>query len=192
MTSAIAFFERFDDGVNGADPMRSREQERREADYAEGFAAGEAAALSRAMEQNEQLRRAASALERKLEEFDNTAAGVLCDALASAAAKIFPALAEKGFAQEAAVSLNEIAASENTAELVIKTAPGKDEHARAAISGLEIAERSTVVEDEQLSGLAIGAEWRGGGVNFDTEKAISMFIASLEQVAGELKGQGKK
>lgn len=192
MTGAIAFLERFDDCVNGADPMRSREQERRAADYAEGYAAGEAAALSRAAEQNEQLRRAATALDQKLTEFDNNAAGLLCDALASAAVKIFPMLAEKGFAHEAAVSLNEIVTAEDKSELVIKTAPNKDENVRVAMTGLDIADRSTVVEDDALSGLTIGAEWNGGGVNFDTEKAISIFVASLEKVAGDLKGQGKK
>ena len=188
MTGAIAFLERFDDGVNGADPLRIREDERRAADYAEGYAAGEAAALARAAEQNEQLQRAASALEQKLTEFDDNAAGLLCDALASAAAKVFPALAEKGFAYEAAVSLNDIVAPEGKAKLVIKTAPGRDENVRAAVNGLDIGDRTTVAEDDELSNLAIRAEWNGGGVNFDTEKAISIFIASLEKVVGELKG----
>lgn len=192
MTGSIAFLERFDDCANGAGAAHSREQEMRAADYAEGFAAGEAAALSRAAEQNEQLQYAATLLEQKLAEFDDSAADLLGGALASAAARIFPALAAKGFAFEAAASLSEIFSTEDKAQLVIKTPPEKDENVRVAMNGLNIAERTTVVEDDNLSGLAVSAEWDGGGVNFDTEKAISIFLSSLEKVAGELEGQGKK
>ncbi len=191
MSENVMILEQFDDGAGGLDPASVRAQQERAADYAEGFAAGEAAALSRAMEQNKQLQIAADALEQKLAAFDDTAAAYLCEALAAAVAKIFPALTEKGFAQEAAAAMDDIVQKSDAARVVVKTAPDKLETVNAAISALPIASRATVVEDETLSGFEIRAEWSHGGIAVDTEKATALFIASLEQAMQELRDEGK-
>ncbi len=191
MSENVLIFEQFDDaGALGAVGVRA--QQERAADYAEGFAAGEAAALSRAMEQNTQLQAAADAIQRKLATFDDTAAAYLCEALAAAVAKVFPALSEKGFAAEAASVMNDIVRQNGKATLIVRTAPAKTETVSAALAALAIAERASVVEDDALNGFEISAEWDHGGISFDTEKATALFIASLEKAIEELRDEDKK
>ncbi len=192
MSGNVLILEQFDDAAGGLDSAGVRAQQKRAADYAEGFAAGEAAALSRAMEQNQQLQIAAEAIERKLAMFDDMAAGHLCEALVAAVEKIFPALAEKIFAHEAAAAMNDIIQKSDKATLAVRTAPERLETVRAAIAALSLAERSAVASDDTLSGFEVCAEWDHGGISVDTEKATALFIAALEQATQELRDENKK
>lgn len=188
MSENVLTFEQFDDAI-ASDPAAVRVQRERAATYAEGFAAGEAAALSRAMEQNIQLQRAADALNAKLSAFDRTAASCLCNALADAVAKIFPALTANGFTHEMNAALTEFANKNDTATLVVSTSPASLETVSAAISAMAIAERTQTVADEALTEFEVRAAWNHGGVTIDTEKATASFIASLEKAQQELKDE---
>lgn len=188
MSENVLIFEQFDDAA-GNDPASIRAQQERAADYAEGFAAGEAAALSRAMEQNGQLQRAADALNAKLAAFDDTAASFLCDALADTIAKVFPALTANGFTHEMVAALSEFAEKNDSASLVVRANPASMETINAAISTMSIAARTEIIADETLTDFEIRASWDHGGVTIDTEKATARFIASLEKATQELKDE---
>ncbi len=190
MSESAMIFEQFDDAIGG-NPSDIRAQQKRAADYAEGFAAGEAAALSRAMEQNVQLQRAADALKEKLISFDDLAASQLCEALSSAVKKIFPALTASGFTHEATAALSEFVQKNDKANLIIKTAQANFETVSAAIAALPIAARAKTLVDETLSEFEVCAEWDHGGISIDTEKATACFIASLEQAMHELRDEDK-
>ncbi len=188
MTANLLILERFDDGAGGVnDPDGVRAQQQQAAAYAEGYAAGEAAALSRATEQNGQLQEVASVLARKLEDFDREAAAALGEALASAAAAVLPSLAEKGFAHEAAPALAEMVAKKDNASLVLKTAEGKDAFVRKVLAEVGLEERITIEPDAALVGLQMAVEWQNGGLSFDTEQAVAHFLASLEKTISEMK-----
>jgi len=189
MSSNVLTFERFDDNaLNGSD---ARAQQERAAQYAEGFAAGEAAALARAMEQNQQLKAVADAVAKKLTSIDEFIAAQLCDALADAIKKVFPALGELAFADESATEIKKLAALRSETGLTIKTAPGKSEAVRKAIETLEICERTTVEEDPALAGLQVSAEWQHGGVTFDTEAAIARLTENLNTAAQQLNDESE-
>lgn len=188
MSENVLIFEQFDDAA-GNDPASVRAQQERAADYAEGFAAGEAAALSRAMEQNSQLQRAADALNAKLAVFDDTAASYLCEALAETITKIFPALTANGFTHEMVAALNDVANKNDSARLVVKANPASLETITAAISTMSIADRTETIADESLTDFEIRASWDHGGVTIDTEKATARFIASLEKAKQELRDE---
>ena len=188
MSENVLVFEQFDDAV-GNNPASVRAQQKRAAAYSEGYAAGEAAALSRAMEQNIQLQRAADALNAKLAAFDDTAAAYLCDALAETVTKVFPALTANGFTHEVTAALNEFATKNDSATLIVKASPASLETVSAAISATPIAERTETVADETLTEFEVRAAWDHGGVTIDTEKATACFIASLDKAKQELRDE---
>lgn len=189
MSNNVLNFERFDDGVmNGSD---ARAQQERAAQYAEGFAAGEAAALARAMEQNQQLKIVADAVAKKLATVDEAIAAQLCDALADAIRKIFPVLGERAFADEAAKEIRELAALRGRTGLTVKTAPGKSDMIRKAIDSLPINEWTKIEEDNTLSGMQVCAEWEHGGVTFDTEAAIARLTDNLDAASQQFSNESE-
>jgi flagellar biosynthesis/type III secretory pathway protein FliH len=187
MTGKCLVLERFDDGAGAlGHPDEVRAQQQRAAAYAEGFAAGEAAALTRAAEGNSELQHAAEMLTKHLDDFDREAAVCLCKALEAAAGKILPVLAEKGFAHDAAGTLVDAVQKNGDAALVLKTAPEKDEFLKKAMAEVGLQERINVEPDASLSGTQLAVTWECGGLAFDTDRAISLFLASLEKTIQDM------
>ena len=185
MRSNVLIFEQFDDAaMAGAGAQKARA-----AEYAEGFAAGEAAALARATEQNHQLQAVTEAINAKLTEFDSAAAAALSEALADAVKAVLPALSRKYSAKEAVATLTDIFSNNENATLPIRIAPAILDIVSAAISASPLATRATVKADDTLSEDEIRAQWEHGGVTIDTEKAIAGFVAMLEEATEQLKDE---
>ena len=187
MTNNVLVLEAFDDGAqSGAGGVQA--QKKRTADYAAGYAAGEAAALAQASEQNEALQSAAQAIEAKLAAFDHEASNYLCETLAAAAAKIFPAIARDYFSHESVALLVDALGRIDPASIDVRISMDHEKAFRAALSQAGVTERVTLTADETQSKDRIDAQWAFGGFEFDLEKAIAAFIHNLKATTQESKG----
>ncbi len=187
MRSNVLILEQFDDAAMAGVGA----QQARAAEYAEGFAAGEASALTRATEQNHQLQAVAEAVNEKLTGFDNSAAAFLCGALSDAVKTVFPALSKELFAKESVAALTDIFNKNDDTTLTVKTTPEKLDLISAAISASPLASRAIVEADDALSEYEVRAQWDHGGVTIDTEKAIAGFVAMLDEATEQLKDENE-
>ncbi len=192
MTALNVVLESFDGAENAFSKMSKggegvHAQQERAAAYAEGYAAGEAAALAKPDPQTELLKSVAGVLEKKAAEFQNNADANLCDGIAAIISKVFPALSEKGFAAEAVSVLAQTQISNTGLPIVVKTAPEHIELLRDAVTGFCESVQIEAEEDAGLSGAMVVAEWERGGMDFDTDKVIEQCLAALENAAQQLR-----
>jgi flagellar biosynthesis/type III secretory pathway protein FliH len=193
MTALNVVLERFDDaekalsGIPRGGDKDARVQQQHTAAYAEGYAAGEAAAQAEAQPQADFLKSVAEILENQVANFRSQADASLCDGLTAILSKAFPALSEKGFATEAASVLVQAQSESADFSITVKAAPDHIEMLRDAVAGLDERARFAVEEDAGLSGAMVLAEWKNGGMEFDTNKVIEQCLAALEKAAQQLR-----
>ena len=158
--------------------------------YAEGYAAGQAAAVSQANARSEALDNTALQLNAV---FANLSAEIrvqFCDALKAALEKVFPMLADKGFAENCAAAVADAAgrgdADDRRAHVTIKAAPARAELLEAAFARLELGENISIKTDAGLSDLEIKADWDNAGLELDFEAAISQSLAALDHTIAQI------
>ncbi len=193
MTALNVVLERFDDAEKALSEMPrgggndARAQQQHAAAYAEGYAAGEAAATAKSQPQVDFLKSVAEALENKVVNFQSQADASLCDGLAAILSKAFPVLSEKGFAVEAASVLAQTQIGSADFSITVKAAPDRIELLRDAVAGFGEDARIAAEEDAGLSGAKVVAEWENGGMEFDTNRVIEQCLAALEKAAQQLR-----
>ena len=158
--------------------------------YAEGYAAGQAAAASQASAQSEALDNTAMQLNAV---FANLSAEIrvqFCDALKAAIEKVFPMLADKGFAENCAAAVADAAglgdAEDRRAQVTIKAAPARAELLEAAFARLELGDHIRIKTDDGLSDLEIKAGWENAGLELDFDAAISQSLAALDHTIAQI------
>ncbi|MBB5517309.1 hypothetical protein [Amphiplicatus metriothermophilus] len=197
MTRPALIFERFDDapGPAASDGAATGEdvalQRARAEAFAEGYAAGQTASAARADAGEQMFRAAVNAMETELASLPARLATDAAAALRIFLERLFPALAAKGFAAEAAAAF-EKARRESAVNRMEVFAPAEweGEIARAlAEAGAAMVE---VKADPALEGARARAEWAGGGLDFDLEEAMTACLAALDiAAAGKSDGNGR-
>lgn len=157
--------------------------------YAEGYAAGQAVTASQAGANSAALDSAAVQLNAA---FANLSAEIrvqFCDALKAAIEKVFPMLAEKGFAENCAAAVADAAGLGETedARVTIKAAPSQAELLNAAFSRLELGDNIRIKTDAALSEMEIRADWDNAGLELDFDAAIRQSLAALEHTIAQIK-----
>jgi hypothetical protein len=154
--------------------------------YGEGYAAGLAASSQKTSEREKLM----SALTSLAEAQALLAPGCVKEQAVATARVIveavFPALSKAGFAVEAATALLSIAKEGSGATMKIFASP---EHA-ATLEDLikEISPNAaiSVAADPSIAGGAAIAEWAGGGVEFDLDRATADCLVALESAIGKI------
>lgn len=187
MSAALLKLERFDQPALVAGPAEHdiKTQQARAEAYAEGYAAGVAAASSKAGEREKLMASVAALID---EQTLNAPAKVREQAIAAVQAvfeAVFPALSRAGFAVEAAAALSAVAKRATNVSLDIATSAEHADALQALICDLSPNAMISVTADPEISGAAARAEWSGGGVEFDLDRAASDCLAALESAIGK-------
>ena len=169
----------------------ARAQQMRAAAYAEGYAAGEAAAAVRRETDAQLFNTVAVTIENALNDTSGRLKIQFCDALKTAIEKIFPPLAEKGFPDAVASAITETIRINGTDEIVLTVAPSRKAPVEQALS-LHCAEKAVSVEaDASLSELAAKAVWRDAGIELDFGAAIEQSLSALENTITQIKDRAE-
>ncbi len=194
MSALNMILENFDDAnacanrrANGSESVRM--QQLRAAAYAEGLAAGEAAATVKINSDNEFLQVVAEKLDKKLAALSNDMAAHFCHALKTVIRKTFPTIAEEAFVIEASEAFLKRADFEDGGSVIIKTAPLQAPLLRKTLSTYPGCRSLTVEADDELPDLAVVAQWKSGGFELNLNEAINDCLSALEAVALQLKGE---
>lgn len=178
----------FGAGAPSADDVRM--QDAASDAYAEGYAAGQAAAVSQATAQSAVLDDTAIQLNAAFESLSADIRIQFCDALKAAIDKIFPMLADKGFAENCAAAVAEAAgfgdAEDGRAHVTIKAAPARAELLQAAFARLGLGENIRIKTDTGLSDLEIKADWNNAGLELDFDAAINQSLAALDHTIAQI------
>lgn len=175
-----------------AEENSARVQQMRAAAYAEGYAAGEAAAAARRETDAQLLKTVAENIENALHDSSGRLKVQFCEALKTAIEKIFPPLAEKGFADAAALAVAETMHVNGTDEIVLNVAPARKAMVEQALS-LYCDEKAVSVEsDASLPELAAKAAWRNAGIELDFGAAIEQSLSALENTIIQIKDRAEK
>ena len=155
--------------------------------YAEGYAAGEAAATARRGADDEFLQHAMRSLDKAFDAMSANMQAEFCEALRAVIEKVFPSLAEAGFADAAAAAVLKAAHFGDGEGIVVRAAPNRKAVLEQAFSAYGAGKTASVEADPDLGDLAVTAEWRDAGVEVDFEAAIQQSLAALETTVQQLK-----
>lgn len=158
--------------------------------YAEGYAAGQAAAASQTNANHQALDNAAVQLNAAFADLSSQVRVQFCDALKAAIEKVFPVLAEKGFAETCAAAVADAAGLDETAaagaRVTIRTAPSQAEPLQAAFSRLNLENAVRITADAALSETEVKADWDSAGIELDVDAAIRQSLDALEHTIAQL------
>ncbi|MGE0409304.1 MAG: hypothetical protein AB7P23_08595 [Amphiplicatus sp.] len=195
MSASLLKLERFDAPDAGPDEAIAAasgnvfEQRLRAEAFAEGFAAGQAAAAREAGEQGALANFVAAAIEGATDLLSQNLTHDAGAALKSILERIFPVLAEKGFAAEAAVILTNAAKNSGGRILEISAPPDKTEALERLLNKSAPGASFSVKPDSTLKGAVARAVWLGGGLDVDLDQAASECLAALEAALNELESE---
>lgn len=184
MSALRSLLENFDGG-EGAPENDIRTQQIKATAYAEGYAAGEAAATAKLASNNNLLELLASRIDGALNALPEKLNGQLGEALKTVLEKILPNLSQRGFAEEAAAAVMKYADFSNVGAVVIKTAEGRGQDLSKALADMGCEHPIKVETDPDLSDSTIVAEWRNGGFEIDIDAAAKHAIDSLERFTSQ-------
>ena len=187
MSALRAILEDFEGGAAPEEGETVHVQQMKAAAYAEGYAAGEAAAIARRDADDEFLQHAMRSLDKAFDAMSANMQAEFCEALRSVVEKVFPSLAEAGFADAAAAAVLEAAHFGDGAGIVVKAAPNRTAALERAFAAYGAERAASVEADPKLGDLAATAEWRDAGVEVDFEAAIQQALAALETTVQQLK-----
>lgn len=188
MTVLGLALERFDaaDGPEKGQALNVREQQLRASAYAEGFAAGEAAARDKAAPDEDLLKSLISAFEAQANGFHGQVEAQLCRSLSLLVEKLFPALAEKGLAHEVSAIFSRLNIPHTEEPVSLAINPAQADKVREMFRDFGAGEQIAIVEDDSLSESAAAISWTGGGVHMDIQNAVEECLNALETAAQQL------
>ena len=191
MSASLVVLERFDSKLarrDGGAPGNVLEQRLRAEAFAEGYAAGEAAAAARADGESRFIAAVSAALEAQSAAGPRECARQAGEALKLILIRIFPIVADRGFAAEAAAVFAR-AAKDVGGAIEIAAPADKVEPLKALLEKTAPGAPVAVIADPALKGAAAAAKWTGGGVDFDLDTAardvIAAFDAAMKQLESE-------
>lgn len=190
MRSAALYLERFDPAPAAKSlpaEMDAREQRLRAEAYTEGFAAGQAAATANAT--RPLIAQTAEALANEYADAPERIAHDAAGALIIVLERLFPALAQAGFAVEAGAAFTRLADTTASPSLEIFCSPQQLEALRAELARLAPERQFTVTADPEISGATARARWSTGGVDFDLDQATEECLAALRRAVQSLESE---
>ena len=186
MSQLASILENFEAGPHGAgEDVRS--QQLKAAAYAEGRAAGEAAAANKQEEEQAFHFAAAAEVRRIIDSIPVQLNEQLAEATSAIIHKILPALAAKGFASEAAAAVTDHVITDKCGMVVVKTSAERLEDVKAAFAGADDALSLRIEADTAMSGSVIAATWENGGLEMDLDAAASKVLDILDQYLSQFK-----
>lgn len=193
MSASLVILERFDSHLarlngDGA-PGSVFEQRLRAEAFAEGYAAGEAAAGARVDAEARFLAAVAAALDREAASAPQKLAKEAGDALTLLLIRIFPTLTEKGFAAEAAAIFARALKDSPARTLEIKAPAERVDALKALIERRGAGAPVEIIADPALAGAVAAATWSGGGLEFDLDAAARDVIAAFDSALQELESE---
>lgn len=187
MSAALLKLERFDGASLLAGPAEHdvKTQQARAEAYSEGYAAGVASASAKTGERERLMASVAALIEAEA-----SAAPVRLQEQAVAATrviieKIFPTLTRAGFAVEAAAALSSLMKTGASPMLQITTSPEHAKSLAALLKDMSPDAAISVRGDADITDAAAKADWTGGGVEFDLDRAAAQCLAALENAIGK-------
>lgn len=186
MTSNALILERFDSSGRAGGGESVLIQRARAEAYSEGFAAGSAAVEAAANEEERFLAAVRNAVETELAGIPDQVNRRMSEAFRLVLEKIFPALAQSRFAEEAAKAFAEIQVETGVASIDVAAPPDKVEPLRAVLEKLSPTGAINVTPDPELEGAVAKATWPGGGLDFNLDRAIAQCISTLEDAVKTL------
>lgn len=183
------------------EPQAEDEARRRELDeaYARGCAAGEAAAAERARLDQTALDSAAAQLSTALDGLSSDIKVQFCEALKTAVERVFPMLAERGFAESCAAAVAKAAglgakgpgsasgAAPGGARVTLKAAPSQAALLEEAFARLGEDGAIRIETDATLADLEIRAVWDKAGLDLNIEEAIRQAGEALDHTIAQIK-----
>lgn len=185
MSPLTAILEDFED-LGGRGVADAHMQSIKSAAYAEGYAAGEAAAASQTGLNQQALDHAALQLNTAFTDLSGQVKVQFCCALKTAIEKVFPMLAEKGFAEACAAAVVEAAVVGEDGKVSLKVAPSREELLKSAFLRLGLDNNVTIEADAALSELEVKADWDNAGLELDFDAAIQQSLSALENTIAQI------
>lgn len=184
MSTAALRLERFDAPASaaneaGVDPSEGIAMQRARASaFAEGYAAGQAAAAARAGEHEKHFAALARSIETEILRAPERAVADAAAAVRALLESVLPSIAREGFAVEAALAFSRAASAQGGA---VEIAAPKDFAGpiEALLRTLVPNAPITVRVDPELAGMAARAAWPGGGVDVDVDAATRGCLDAL-------------
>lgn len=194
MRHAALLLERFDlvgrvHALTG--PGKDRDRQAGAEAYSAGFADGQAAAAGAAREHEALLAAAANALSAEYANAPQRIASEAAGALRIILESLFPALAEHGFAVEAAALFMRVARDTGAPSLEIFTAPDNVDLLLGELRRREAPAAIAVSADPAMSGAKARATWSSGGVDIDLDRATEECLAALERAAQSINSESE-
>ena len=176
----------------------AEEEARRKAldeSYARGYAAGEAAAAEQARLDQSALDSAAAQLSTALDGLSADIKVQFCEALKTAVERVFPTLAEHGFADSCAAAVAkaaglagaDAASQEGGARVTLKAAPSQAGLLEEAFARLGEDGAIRIETDAGLADLEIRAVWDNAGLDLNIEEAIRQAGEALDHTIAQIK-----
>lgn len=163
-----------------------RLQQAKAAAYAEGFTAGETAATARYQSESDFVAKAVEAIKGDFESVRDEQTAEVCDAFKQLVEKIFPGLAEIGFAEEAAATIRRINSFKFNGTATISVAPARVDLIEKIIADAGGNQMISVKDDDAQSTLALSARWESAGMDFDLEQSMTECLKALEAALANL------
>jgi len=162
-------------------------QKARAADYAEGFAAGAAAAAEKQQLDTAFFDATAAQLNKVLTDLPAELNQQLGEVLVTLIQKTLPVLAEKGFAQETATAVLNYADFGEPGTVIVKASKERAEQLTESFVRLGAENTVTIEVDPELSGSTVTAFWKHGGLEMDVDMAVRKSLECLECFASQSK-----
>lgn len=147
--------------------------------YMDGFAAGEATALARFESAERVFGDAAAALDEQLKALAPASERALAEALTTLARALFPALCERGFAEEASAAIARAFAGAVATRVDIAAPESQVEALADALGRRRFKTEFTISGDPSLSTAAARVSAGRGGLDFDLDAAREAALAAL-------------
>lgn len=165
-------------GADGADDVRS--QQFKAAAYAEGLIAGKAAASAEFDAEKEFLADAVAQIGHALNDLPGRLNEQLGEALGAILHKTLPALAAKGFADEAVAAVLKNISTDDCGTIVVKTSAERVDALKDAFAGLEEEQRFQVEADPEFTGLMAAASWKSAGFVLNVDAGVKQTLEILD------------
>lgn len=191
MTALRAILEDFEKpaslGNLGQSADDVRVHEAASAAYAEGYAAGQAAGASQVGVNQQTLDLAALQLNSVFVDLSSQLKIQFCDAVKAAIEKVFPMLAEKGFADACAAAVADAAIIGDNTKVTLKVSPSQEELLKSAFLRFGGDTNIIIEADAELSELEVKADWDNAGLELDFDAAIKQSLTALENTIAQIK-----
>ncbi len=180
MNALSSILENFEpsSSADGAEDVRS--QQFKAAAYAEGVAAGKAAAAAEYEAERVFLDRAIEQVGQALNDLPNQLNGQIGEALSAILHKTLPSLAARGFADEAVGAVLKNINTDDCGAIVVKTSAENVEKLEEIFGQQAQGKRVQIESDPTFKGAMVSANWKSAGLTMDVESTASQMLEMLD------------